>query len=259
MNLFIKFNVIRGINIFSLYNNFIFFNKIKKYLRYINNIKISVTYKTELKKNIFNNIKKICEKYNIWLTLNIIIKKKYSFINIYKFLKKIIKKIKYTKIIFSIDNIFLKKENSWYKFNKNIIYILNKKKIFKFIIINYLNNNYPTEIMLNKIKNIFNKKYYNLNIILCISIKNKKLRDLKKLIQFVNYLTNINIKVSLSEINYINNLQKLLDYCHKKNIHWWTLPKKKKYKLKNYISKNKKKWLNIIYCKNGIRQTSIKL
>ncbi len=247
---------IRGINIYNIYQNFSFIKKIKKYIKYINNIKILIKYNKIINIKKFINIIKICNKKNINLTINI---KLYNFkkknkIKYIKYIKYIINNLNIKKIFISI-NLQCKNINEWYLFYKDFIYIYNLKKINNIIFINYPNNfKYPNYLILYKIKKIFNIFKKN-NIFLLISIYNKIYRKIKNLIQFLNCIINKNIPIVLSEINYINNIKFLLNFCQKKNINWWITPKKykninKKINISNISS--------IIFCKNGIRQTSIK-
>ncbi len=252
MNKIFKNHIIRGINIFWYYKNNTFLYYLKKYFKYINNIQITFRYN---KKNNFLKFKKIlylCIKYKILLTINI----RFTKNNFFKYIKyiKIFSKLKI--VIFKIKNIYFKNIYEWYFFYKKIFYILKKKNIKNLLLIDYPNKiGYPNYIIIKIIKKLLYKK----NIILVISLNNIKYNNINNIIYLTNCMLNINILICFDKINYINNLQFLLNYCQKKRLGWFIIPKKKKYILeKNYFLKFKNFKINIINCKNGIRQTSIK-
>ncbi len=255
--------VIRGINIYNLYKK-IKFKKIINYIKYINNIKILLKYNEDINNIFFLNLIKICFKNNINLTLNF---KFYNFKkinilyyinyinNIYNYIKNILKIKVFININYQCSNIY-----KWYSFYKKFFYNLNKlNKLDKIIFINYPNIlGFPNNIILFKIFNLF-KIFYKNKIFLLISLYIKKFKFSNKTLQFINCILNKNISILLSEINNISNIGYMLCFFQRRKISWWVTPKKY-YLYKNNLINKKKiyKIDSIIFCKNGIRQTSIK-
>ncbi len=258
--------VIRGINLYNIYKKKNINEKIKIYIKYVNNIKILLRYKEKVKNKLFIKLIRLCYKNYINLTISF---KFYSFkkIKIFKYIRYIkyiiffinnIKKIKsiFIDINYQCNNIY-----EWYNFYKKLIYLCRYKKIYNFIFINYSNNfKYLNNIILLKIIKLF-KIFFKNKIFLLISLYKKIFRIKNKVIQFINCFLNKNIFIILSEISNIDDLEYILNFCFIKKISWWITPSKKNNKNKSNKKNIKINFFNIssiIYRKNGIRQTSIK-
>ncbi len=260
--------IIRGINLYNIYKKNNISEKIKVYIKYINNIKILLKYKEKIKNKLFIKLIKLCYKYYINLTINFkfySFKKKetFKYVKYIKYVILFINNIKNIKNIFVDINYQCNDIYEWYDFYKEIIYLCRYKKIYNFIFVNYFNNfKYLNNIILLKIIKLF-KFYFKNKIFLLISLYKKIFRIKNKIIQLINCFLNKNIPVILSEVSNIDNLDYILDFCFIKRINWWITPSKKNNKNKNNNKKkNKINFINItsiIYRKNGIRQTSIKI
>ncbi len=225
-------------NIFDIYNNkFIIrgiyyrdFFYIKKYINYFNLIKISSYY---LNNNSYlSNIIYICKKKKVIPIINL--KKNYE-----------------------INNFSFNLEK----------WIFLKKKILEFLLKNKINNIYIINIpcfiykkfFINKnifkiIENIFLKFYKKLNIILSfclIKISKKIYKNIKEFLYFI-INRNISILIEIKNLHKLiknNYFYKIISFFQKKDINFLIKIKKKR-EIK-FLKK-------IIYCKDGIRQTSIK-
>ncbi len=234
--------IIRGLNIYYIYNNIYIYNEIKRFLKYINTLKILITLKEHKIFIFIRNIIYICIKNNIILIIEIKIKK-LNFIKIKKYLI-LLKKIKQynIEIIINFNNFIVKNFIKWIFFYKKLLFFIRINKIYNLILINYPINFYKINFLIrNKIKKFF---YLKKNIILYITYKYKNLLEL------INIFIKLKIPLLIKDIKYNKNIQNIINFCHKKEIGWIT-----KILYKKKINKNK---LTIINCINGIRQTSIK-
>lgn len=226
--------IIRGLYIYNLYNNLFFLNKINKYIKYINSLKILINIKKNKNFIFIKNVLNICIKNNIILIIQINIINKINFFYIIKYIFLIKRINKYTKNIIINFNNKCKNINKWIYTNEKILSFLKYYKISYLIIINYPKYFYKTNsIILNKFKKFM---YLKKNIIISLIYKKKK-----NILDFINYLINKNINFIIEKIKCNKNI---LYFCQKKRVGWIYFYKKKDNKIINYI--------------NGIRHTSIK-